>query len=286
MTPFAVALVLLSALLHATWNLFGKDSADKSAFFFAQGLTTLLLGLPIVYRLWPEHSLSSAAWTLVALSAMAHAAYALYLVKAYEAGDLSVAYPISRTAPALVLLWEITVGRQHLRLWGILGVSLAVLGALLVQWPMLRRRGLHGVLRADVTRYALMTAVFIAIFTVVDKHGVAQVNPMIFLFLILTGEFPVFGVRMGRHLSARVHAEWRRSWRTILATAIVGPSSYLLILWALQAAAATYVLSLRQTSIVFGVILGRLVLGETSSRYPLLGAGVITLGGALIAVGG
>jgi uncharacterized membrane protein len=286
MTPLAVALVLLSALLHATWNLFGKGSEDKPAFFFAQGVCAAVLLLPAVCLLWPAAAPGATAWLLVAVSAVAHAAYAFYLVKSYEAGDLSIAYPLSRTAPALVLLWEVTLGRQPLSIMGGAGALLAVVGALAVQWPMLRRHGLRGVLRADVTRYALTTALFIALFTIVDKQGVMRLHPLVYLFLILGGEFPVFGARMGGALTARLQAEWRRRWRLIVATAVVGPFSYALILSALQTAPATYVLSLRQTSIVFGVLLGRTVLGESGTRYPLLGALVITAGSVLIAVGG
>ncbi len=286
MTLLAIALVLVSALLHATWNLFGKSSRDKSAFFLAQGVATMLLLLPPVVFLWPEAAPSAGAWRFIIGSAVVHGAYALFLVKAYESGDLSVAYPLSRSAPALVLLWDVSLGGQHLRLFGIAGALLAVMGALLVQWPTLRRRGLRGVLRADVTRYALITAVCIATFTIIDKQGVATVHPVVFLFLILAGESPVFAIRMGRATATRVRHEWRRGWRTILTTAVVGPVSYLLILWALRTAPATYVLSLRQTSIVFGVILGRFVLGEAGTRYPLLGAIVITVGGLLISVAG
>ncbi|MBI1817855.1 MAG: EamA family transporter [Deltaproteobacteria bacterium] len=284
MTPLAVALVLVSAFLHAGWNLFGKGSQDKSAFFLAQGACTAIICSPGLIAFWsPPPTLG---WVFVALSAAAHAGYALYLVKSYEAGDLSIAYPISRSAPALVLLWEMTAGHQRLSVLGVSGVVLAVVGALMVQWPLLRARGLRGVLRADVTRFALITAVFIAAFTIVDKQGVGQMHPFVFLVLILAGEFPVFIVRMGSATATRVRAEWNRTRWTILATAIVGPFSYLLILWALKNAPATYVLSLRQTSIVFGVVLGRFVLGEVGTRYPLIGAVVITIGGLLIAAGG
>jgi drug/metabolite transporter (DMT)-like permease len=286
MTLIAVALVLVSALLHATWNLFGKGSEDKSAFFLAQGLSASLFCLPGVVTLWPDEGLTAMAWTMVILSGVAHAGYALFLVKSYEVGDLSVAYPLSRTAPVLVLLWDVTLGRQPLSLWGGGGVLIAVAGALLVQWPMLRRLGVRGVLHADVTRYALTTALFIAMFTIIDKQGVAHLHPFVFLFLILAGETLVFAARIGKNLGARVSAEWRRRWRLIVVTAIVGPVSYLLILWALRTAPATYVLSLRQTSIVFGVILGRMVLSEVGTRYPLAGAIVISVGGALIALRG
>ena len=72
----------------------------------------------------------------------------------------------------------------------------------------------------------------------------------------------------------------------MLFTGLVGPFSYLLILWVLATAPASYVLGLRQTSIVFGVILGRVFLGEGETRYRLAGAAIITLGSVLIVAAG
>jgi uncharacterized membrane protein len=286
MTGAAISLVLLSALLHAVWNFFNKGSSDRWAFFFGQGCATLVAYTPLVIWQWPHAGIDSAGWLWAASSAVTHAGYAFYLLKAYDAGDLSVAYPLSRTAPVLVALWDMATLHNQLTAAGFCGTVLAGVGALTLQLPAVRAHGARAVLRQRVTRYALVTAVFIAAFTVFDKQGVGHVPPFVFLYLISLGEFTLIGLRLGRGAAARVAAELRARPGRLLFTGIGGPFSYLLILWVLTTAPASYVLGLRQTSIVFGVLLGHFFLGERETRYRLAGALIVAAGSALIAAAG
>jgi uncharacterized membrane protein len=286
MTGAAITLVLLSALLHAAWNFFSKGSADRWAFFVAQGVITGVLYAPLVVWQWPHAGVEPVGWLWVAASAVTHAVYAVFLLKSYDAGDLSVAYPLSRTAPVLVAAWDILTARSQVTAGGVVGVLLAGVGALTLQLPALRARGGRAVLSDNVTRYALMTAVFIAVFTIVDKHGVAHVPPFIYLYLILVGEFSFIWMTLGRSAVGRAVREVRGNTRAVLFTALLGPFSYLLILWVLASAPASYVLGLRQTSIVFGVLLGRFLLGEGETRYRLAGAAIIATGSLLIVAAG
>jgi uncharacterized membrane protein len=286
MTPTAIALVLVSALLHATWNLFSKGSADRWAFFFGQGLATFVVYAPVLVWQWPGARCDPVGWIWISASAITHAGYAVYLLKAYDAGDLSVAYPLSRTAPVLVAVWDMLVARNQITAVGIVGTMLAGVGALVLQLPAVRARGGRAVLGENVTRYALTTAVFIALFTIIDKHGVAHVHPFLFLYFTGMGEFSIIGMVVGRTALSRAGHELRRNGRPLLFTAVIGPFSYFLILWVLTAAPASYVLGLRQTSIVFGVLLGHFFLREGETRYRLAGAGIIAAGSALIAAAG
>lgn len=163
---------------------------------------------------------------------------------------------------------------------------LAGIGAVTLQFRALRARGGRAVLGDNVTRYALMTAMFISIFTVIDKQGVAHVPAFVYLYPLLLGEFSLIWVSLGRSAVGRATRELRGNTRAVLFTGLVGPFSYLLILWVLATAPASYVLGLRQTSIVFGVILGRIFLGEGETRYRLAGAAIITLGSLLIVAAG
>jgi uncharacterized membrane protein len=286
MTGTAIALVLVSALLHAAWNLFGKASGDRWAFFFGQGLATFVLYAPVLVWQWPAAHFEPIGWAWIAASAVTHVGYAVYLLKSYDAGDLSVAYPLSRTAPVLVVVWDLLTARGQLTVAGVAGSMLAGVGAIVLQLPALRSRGGRAVLGENVTRYALTTALFIALFTIVDKRGVTHVQPFVFLYLTAVGEFSCIGACIGRGAFGRAASELRTNARPLLFTAVVGPFSYLLILWVLTTAPASYVLGLRQTSIVFGVLLGRFFLGEGETRYRLAGAGIIAAGSVLIAAAG
>jgi uncharacterized membrane protein len=276
MTGLAIALVLLSALLHATWNFFSKGSSDRWAFFLAQGVLNVVVYAPVFAWIWPSATVSGVGWCWIGASSVIHAAYAFYLLRSYDVGDLSLAYPLSRTAPVLVALWEMASVPGQLSSRGFLGAMLTGAGAVLLQLPVLRARGGRAVFGERVTRYALLTALFVAAFTVVDKHGVGHVHPFVYLYLIGVGEFAVVGVRMGR-------SALRRNSRAVLFTAVLGPFSYLLILWVLTQAPASYVLGLRQTSLIFGVLFGRFLLQERETGYRILGAGTIAVGGLLIA---
>ena len=286
MTGAAIALVLLSALLHAMWNFLNKGSTDRWAFFVAQGVLTCVTYAPFVVWLWPHGGIAPLGWLWIIASAVTHAAYAVFLLKSYDAGDLSVAYPLSRTAPVLVAAWDVATTRGQLTAGGVAGALLAGIGAVTLQLPALRARGGRAVLRDPVTRYALVTAVFIAVFTIFDKQGVAYVPAFVYLYLLSAGEFSLILMGLGRSAVGRATRELRSNTRAVLFTGLVGPLSYLLILLVLKTAPASYVLGLRQTSIVFGVLLGRIFLGEGETRYRLAGAAIITVGSVLIVAAG
>lgn len=150
MTALAIALVLLSAVLHATWNFLNKGSRDRWAFFVAQGVLTWVLYVPVLMWFWPYLHIDGWGWCWVAGSVVTHAGYAFYLLKAYDAGDLSVAYPLSRTAPALLALWDMAVARGQLTVSGFCGAMLAGAGALTLQVPAVRARGVRAVLESTL----------------------------------------------------------------------------------------------------------------------------------------
>ena len=89
----AIALVLLSALLHAAWNAQLKSDKDQAQFMSSMSLAVgaiSLLCLPLVGR--P----SVQSWPCIALSGALHILYNFLLLKKYKNADFSSAYPISR----------------------------------------------------------------------------------------------------------------------------------------------------------------------------------------------
>lgn len=282
----ALAAVLLSSFLHALWNLFNKGSDDRWAFFLAQGTVAALSYLPFAAWLLLDGGVPMLGWGWVVLSIVTHAGYAVYLLRSYDAGDLSVAYPLSRTAPVLLAAWDALVAGEPVTTVGLAGAVLAGSGAVVLQWPSIRTHGLRVVFAAPVTRYALLTALFVALFTLVDKQGVRFFHPLVFLYFVSLGETCVIAVILGHGAAMRLRREWQRNALRIATTGLLGGFSYMLILWALAAAPASYVLGLRQCSIVFGVLLAHFVLREVETRYRMFGAAVIAAGSALIAAYG
>ena len=126
MHGFAITLVLLSAILHATWNAQLKGCDDRAQFMLSMCITTGILALicaPFVP--WP----SRASWMCVGVSAVLHTSYNLLLLQNYKRSDLGSAYAIARgISPSLVTLGAFVLMRQHPSAFSIGGVLMISAG--------------------------------------------------------------------------------------------------------------------------------------------------------------
>jgi uncharacterized membrane protein len=113
MSLIAVALVILSAVLHATWNFRSKNTGPSPAFFLVATTTVAVFTLPIL--LYYRHdiaTISSDVWALLALAGFFQASFFWSLAKAYAGGDLSLIYPLARSSPVPVVAFvSLVLGR-------------------------------------------------------------------------------------------------------------------------------------------------------------------------------
>jgi drug/metabolite transporter (DMT)-like permease len=130
--PLVVGLLLMAALMHASWNAILKsDQSDRLATFGVIMTTGTLMGLCAVPFL---PLIEPAAWKYLAASVTIHVLYYTFLLKAYSYGDLSHTYPIARgLGPLLVLaivLRPATVWAHLRRTWwrGAIGGVIANVG--------------------------------------------------------------------------------------------------------------------------------------------------------------
>ena len=159
-----VLAVLFGALLHASWNALVKSSTDKALDTALISLLASLLAIPLVWWFgWPP----AEAWPFIAASIVIHIGYYVALSGAYRHGDLGLTYPLMRgSAPLLVALSaSITLGEtlSPLAWMGVVGVCLGVLTLGLTKHAFDKPRALQ---------FALVNAVIIASYTVVDALGV------------------------------------------------------------------------------------------------------------------
>ena len=127
MPPFELALVLLSGLLHASWNAATKGSETPVGFMLAMEAVSLALFVPILLLGFDPFEVPTAVWGLVLVSAFVHALYSWWLSSAYERSELSLVYPIVRSTPALVPLVAVPLLGESLSVAGALGIALVVL---------------------------------------------------------------------------------------------------------------------------------------------------------------
>jgi drug/metabolite transporter (DMT)-like permease len=273
------ALVLFAAFLHASWNAMLHGHRDRFvsmtwiAMAMAAASTVVALFSP-----WPV----AAAWPYIVASGLTHIAYNLCLVWAYRGTDLARAYPIARgSSPVLVTLGAALFARESIGPVHVLGVLLISGGivSLALRGDRLSRPGLLA---------ALATGATIAVYTVIDGIGIRvsdgrmlAYTPWMFMLNWLM-PLPFIAMRGTAALWAPVRDEPRMVLSSCIG-GLVSIAAYGIVIWAMQSGAMGTVSALRETSVVFAVLIGRLFLREKVGLAQwcsclVVAAGAICLG--------
>jgi drug/metabolite transporter (DMT)-like permease len=224
------------------------------------------------------------SWPFVAASAVIHSGYKLFLVKAYESGDLAQVYPLARgTAPLLTTIAVYFLTGETLRPLMLAGVALVLCGIYVL--------GVHGGHRSagmnkGAVLFALGTSLFIAAYTIVDGLGVrlsqtaAGYTAATFVCDALLFSTIVLWWR-GRGVLAGMAAQWHKG---IIAGGL-SFGSYWVALWAMTAAPIGAVAALRETSVLFAILLGCLWLKEPLTPARIIAAMLIVMGAGALRYG-
>jgi drug/metabolite transporter (DMT)-like permease len=271
------ALVLVAALMHAGWNTMLHGSKDRYlsmswmclAMSHIAAVATFFLPLP-----------AASSWPYIAVSGIVHVLYNLFLVKAYEAGDLSTAYPIARgSSPLLVTSGAFLFANEDPTLLHALGTILVSAGILVLalQRGQVTRRGLAT---------AFLTGATIAFYTVVDGMGVRQAGgttaaaasytAWLFLLFSLTPAIYIFRNGMVALLAPV------KDVAAFAGGGLVSAGAYGIVIWAMQNGAMGALSALRETSVLFAALLGRVFLKEHLNTGKILACLVIVLGALAI----
>jgi drug/metabolite transporter (DMT)-like permease len=276
MLSYTGGFVLFAAVLHASWNamLHGNDDRFLSMTWMSIAIAAVSTFV-ILFTPWPARP----AWPYIVASGLVHIVYNVTLVRSYRRNDLAQAYPIARgSSPLLVTLGAALFAHEAIGPLHVLGIVMISAGiiAIALEGSHVSRAGLLA---------ALTTGVTIAVYTVIDGIGVRlsggealAYTAWMFLFYWL---MPVLFVAT-RGLAAL--------WSPVRATpmavgsslvgGLVSIAAYGIVIWALQSGAMGAVSALRETSVVFAVLIGRVFLRETVSGKRWL-ACVIVAGGAV-----
>jgi drug/metabolite transporter (DMT)-like permease len=283
----ALGLLLLAAILHASYHLFYKRSLDKQVFAWCLLLVTIVAYFPLFVT--RPLDLPPMGWACVLASGLAEVAYFVSMGKAYQTGDLSVAYPLARgSAPLFIVLWATLFLREQLTTLGLMGILLIAGGLYLINahswqdlWKPLRQLG------NPVSRWALLTGLCISVYSVIDKVGTKYVPTFTYIYLVILVTFLTFtlGILLGGK-RASIATEWRVNKVGILVAGVADLLTYYLVLLAMQLSYVSYVGSVREMSVVFGAFLGSTLLGEGYGRIRVFASVLVFLGILLIGVAG
>jgi drug/metabolite transporter (DMT)-like permease len=219
----------------------------------------IMAGVPAALTLpftdWPLPG----AWPQIIASALIHVAYFKVLAGAYRGGALSVAYPLMRGLPPLVVaLSAILIFGEALSVTAWVAMLILIAGVLLLGWEGLR----GGALNASGARFVVIQIVIIVVYTLVDASGVRAAGNA---WSYIAWMFALTSFALLPFSRASLGGIAREGWRAALITLLGGActlGSYGIALWAMTRAPVALVAALRETSILFGAALGAWLLGE------------------------
>ena len=289
----ALALVLLAALLHASWNIVAKRAGGDHRFTLITSLLTSVLWLPAgLWFGWHEvPRWGWLEWGVVSLSAVVHLLYFNALLTGYRKADFTVVYPLARgSAPLLTAVAAVVLLGESLQWLGALGVLAVCGGVFLIAGGPALWRATHDPARRARTqagvRWGLITGALIAGYSVIDGYAikVLAIGPVIFEYACAVLRVPLQLPTLLRNRPGLVQA-WRTQWKHALVVSTLGPLAYILVLYALTLAPLSHVAPAREVSMLVAALLGGRLLGEDDRSLRLLGAGCIAGGVMALAWG-
>lgn len=267
--------VLVAALVHAGWNVLIKGADDKLAMTMAVTIGAGLIAVAILpFLAWPAPE----SWPYLGVSVLLQSVYYLLIARAYRIADMSLVYPLMRgTAPAMVALSGFIIFDELLTGGQWLAVGLISAGVLALALGTFRRQPLAvaGML------VAFCNAMVIASYTLVDASGVRlSGSPAAYTLLlaVLTSVVTLALVLAG---GARPRLDGRAFGLGLVGGAAT-TFSYGVALWAMTRAPVAPVAALRETSIVFALVLSRLVFGEAVGGRRFAAAFLVLVGVATL----
>jgi uncharacterized membrane protein len=276
-----LALVLASAVSHGLWNYLAKEGKDKESFMLLLNLTSLPLLMPVFLLILPEIYLPLEIVPYLLVSGLAETVYFLGLGKAYESGDLSIVYPVARSSPVFVTIAAAVFLGETISLTGLLGIMVIFVGVYILHLKGMTREDLVAPLRylmSGSSRYAIIAALGTTVYSITDKLGVSTVDPMLYSFWLgfsVTGMVTIVTVK--RKGFKAIRDEFSSPLKVSFAGLLMR-GGYMLVLYAMSIAPVSYILALRQISVVLGALMGVIFLGESYGRVRIMGSLVIFVG--------
>ena len=268
-----------------------KRAGDPEVFAWLMLVVGSILLAPVgLALLWYNSMDFPGLWFLLA-SVVLHVFYFILLARGYTTGDLSLVYPVARgMGPMLVPVLAVILLGEIVETMAIVGIAAIVGGIYTISWW----GNFHQVLRSPLLflrsagmRYAVLTGLTIAVYSIVDKEGVGHIQPLLYIYFMFIGTVALLAPYILANKGMEtVKAEWRANAVPITVSGLLAFAAYGLVLTAFSLSRVSYVAPAREVGIVIGVLMGIFLLKEPFGRGRLLGSGLIVGGLVLIAFSG
>lgn len=306
MTLTAIVLILISTFMHAGWNFFGKKSSPTLGFFFLTMIGGVLVFSPLlVIYMDLLLALNQQILLLLLCSGFFQSVYLWGLAEAYRAGDMSIAYPIARSSPLIIVgISSFFLGQQEtISLQAVIGIVMIVFGCLLIPLPSFQDFKLANY-RNRTTTFAIVAAFATAGYSLVDNQAtqlmrgltdlngvpIASAGEIALVYVTLQSAFAVIWMVWFVLSTAKQRNDFtvlvKTQWRVGLLTAALMLGTYSLVILSMAFVDnVSYVVALRQFSIPLGVLFAVIGFGESLKAPKISGVLITFIGLIAVALG-
>ncbi|MZR32107.1 DMT family transporter [Sneathiella litorea] len=270
-------IVLIAALFHAAWNTFVKKNEDRVLFMallMASSATGALVTLPFFDFPAPE------SWPYLALSVLIHIGYLVFFLSAYKYGDLSHVYPLSRgSAPLIVALLSILLIGEQLSQIAWIAIVIMAIGIMSLSIT----RNTQKLRNPTAVFFAIGTGLFIAGYTVTDGVGArlaGSAHSYAAWMMALDG-YPILAYLFVKR-GSKIFSQSRPLLKTAFLGGMLSLAAYWAVIWAMTVAPIALVAAVRETSIIFALLFGVLLLKERLSLMQYFAIFTTMLGTVLL----
>ncbi|MBO0333612.1 EamA family transporter [Sneathiella sp. CAU 1612] len=253
-------IVLMAAVLHASWNAFVKMNGDRFLFMAVMMAASAVVAFASAIFLplpAPE------SWPYIATSVLLHTGYPLFLLMAYKFGDLSHVYPLARgSAPLMVALVSVFVIGEVLSSQAMIAVMIMAFGIMSLSLT----RGAQNLWNPWAVFFALGTGIFIAAYTLTDGIGARLAgNAHSYTAWMMGLEGIPFIAYVLLTRKSQALPQIGRVWKTATLMGLMSLAAYWSVIWAMTVAPIALVAAVRETSIIFALLFGVFFLKERLS---------------------
>lgn len=267
--------MLLGALIHALWNAWLRGGKDQLKIRTMMVVSSSVLCLGLLFFLPIP---SPAAWPFIALSVVGHLAFNLFLVQMYREGDLSQTYIISRGTQPLLISIGGAIFASEVPTFGVL------VGIILVSAGILLLVNMNRV-RSSAGKYALLTGGVSSVNSILAGMGIRADEGGVLSYMswiVALNGIPMCAIYLALRKDLRIWEMERFDWIAAILGGFFATAGYALTIWAMRHAPFAAVSALRETSILFALLLGCTMLREKLTLRKIIASLLTFIGASLI----
>ena len=278
MSTALLLLILLAAFIHALWNFFAKKTGGSLTVLWLGALMSTLLVTPLAITVQWGHPFATRGLWIGIVSGCVHCAYWWALARMYRRGDISLSYPIARGSGVLgTAIGSMLLLREEPSFAGATGIAFVCAGVFALGF----QRRVEPV-RTRVVWLALLTGLCITGYSLLDDRGVDTLAPPVYLAVETGVGVALLTIAGWKRIRAAAPRIYKRYERTVWIVGVGSPLTYLIILFAYSRGPVSYIVAVREFSVVFAALLGARFLKEKISALRWTGIALVVIGMIMI----